>query len=249
MKRIWIAALLAFLMMQGCSSEPTETIPNITTDKEATASTSTEELSEAETVESTAGIPIETHLELAEIKDYSPVYNLAFKKIEGNTGNELAFKTAELNAEPKDSVGALIIEEPNNSDVLSFSFWNLNEVNSIMFSFDGLEYNFVVPKAEKQEIDVDQTIYYGNCNAVIKTADIYPKAIVLHILNISDEGLFKNNIFLNVGGQKVPPYDFYDDTTGKALLFVFEKEIEPKQIESIEIGNGSKYVVTAFEFQ
>lgn len=248
MKKTCIVLLFVSLMMQGCSYETQkDTVSSV--GSQEIISTTIEESLETEEDKSETGVPKETSLELADIKDYAPVYYLTLKKIEGETGDELNFNTTELSAEPADSIGALMIEDPNNSNTLSFSFWVLNNVNSIKFTIENLEYNFDIPKTEFHKFDINQTMHYGNYNAIIKSVEVYPKAVALHISNISDEKLFENSVFLKVNNENIPPYDFYDEATEKTLLFVFEEEITAEEIVSVEIGNGTDYATTALELQ
>lgn len=252
MKKIRIIWLAAFLMLQGCSPAISETVEAHVETEVTSASVSESakesESSTEETVESTEEIPEEDHLELVEMGDYSPGYNLILKKIEGGTGNELNFTTAELTAEPEDGINGLFIRDPVDTNLLSFSFWNVNGMEPITFTIDNLDYTFEIPQTEVRRLKVDQQIIFGDYSVVIKEADLYPKAIVLYLSDISNSDLFKNFIFLNVNSERFPPYSFDVDDAGRRLLYTFEEEITVEEIESIEIGNRDESVITVLNF-
>lgn len=236
MRKIWIPFLFITLITGGCSA------PSSTAQPESAESV---EVSESAVTE----IPAETCLELVSAEDYAPVYQLTLKKIEGGTGNELDFETTELLVNPADSVGALTMADPVGSPSLSFSFWNLYGEEEITFAIDGLEYTFSVPETKPEEVEVNQTIRYGNEEAVIQSVSLYPKAAALHFADISDEKLFENFIFLNVKDEEYPPYDFCDEADGRTLLFVFEEEITAEEIQGISIGEGENREMTVLEIK
>lgn len=247
MKKMWLVLCFTALAVQGCSfaARPANASESLSamegtydsvSEKENVIALESEHASGTEASEGGAELPEKTCLELVDMNDYSPVYQIILRKIEGGTGKELIFDTPDLSAEPAEQIGALIVEDPGFSERLSFSFWNLNSADRIKFVVDGLEYEFDVPETEKCQFDLEQAVNYEGYEAVIQSAVVYPRAIILKLTNIGDLKMFENRIFLNVDNHQYPPYDFCEDADGRRLLFVFEDEISADEIRGIEIG-------------
>jgi len=224
-------------MLYGCSPTNSESVTNVTTlEEEATTQP------ETMTSESRKEVSNETHLEMVDFYNYCPVYSFTVKKIEGSTGNELSFDSTLALIEPDDQIAGLMTSV-NTADpkTLTFNFWNLTAVDSLKFTIDDLEYNFQMPKEENYEIELDKDISYKDYTFAIKSATVYPKAIALQITGISDYKLFENNFILNVDGERYPPFEYWDDDSGRMLLYVFRNGIAVENVQSIDVGVASDY--------
>lgn len=245
MKKICIAILtISLALLSGCASTSNNTTTKNQTNNETTTINS---LAEAQTkiplTESGREESKDTHLKLTELQDYSPVYELEFAKIKGGTDQQVGFDTnATVVPEPGKKIGALTqVVDPNNSNIVTLSFWNLGAENSVKFGIDGLEYNFEIPSTTSRKIELNKDITYKKYKALIQKATIYPKAISLQISNISDNKLFEEIFFLKVNGENYPPYDFYDNGTERILLYVFENDLSPDKIQSLNIGSKDDF--------
>jgi|GEM_PF-1875166 len=225
------------LMLYGCSPTNSESVTNVTTLEEEAATQP-----ETMTSESRKEVSNETHLEMVDFYNYCPVYSFTVKKIEGSTGNELSFDSTLALIEPDDQIAGLMTSV-NTADpkTLTFNFWNLTAVDSLKFTIDDLEYNFQMPKEENYEIELDKDISYKDYTFAIKSATVYPKAIALQITGISDYKLFENNFILNVDGERYPPFEYWDDDSGRMLLYVFRNGIAVENVQSIDVGVASDY--------
>ena len=225
------------LMLYGCSPTNSESVTNVTTLEEEAATQP-----ETMTSESRKEVSNETHLEMVDFYNYCPVYSFTVKKIEGSTGNELSFDSTLALIEPDDQIAGLMTSV-NTADpkTLTFNFWNLTAVDSLKFTIDDLEYNFQMPKEENYEIELDKDISYKDYTFAIKSATVYPKAIALQITGISDYKLFENNFILNVDGERYPPFEYWDDDSGRKLLYVFRNGIAVENVQSIDVGVASDY--------
>jgi len=224
-------------MLYGCSPTNSESVTNVTTLEEEAATQP-----ETMTSESRKEVSNETHLEMVDFYNYCPVYSFTVKKIEGSTGNELSFDSTLALIEPDDQIAGLMTSV-NTADpkTLTFNFWNLTAVDSLKFTIDDLEYNFQMPKEENYEIELDKDISYKDYTFAIKSATVYPKAIALQITGISDYKLFENNFILNVDGERYPPFEYWDDDSGRMLLYVFRNGIAVENVQSIDVGVASDY--------
>jgi len=224
-------------MLYGCSPTNSESVTNVTILEEEAATQP-----ETMTSESRKEVSNETHLEMVDFYNYCPVYSFTVKKIEGSTGNELSFDSTLALIEPNDQIAGLMTSV-NTADpkTLTFNFWNLTAVDSLKFTIDDLEYNFQMPKEENYEIELDKDISYKDYTFAIKSATVYPKAIALQITGISDYKLFENNFILNVDGERYPPFEYWDDDSGRMLLYVFRNGIAVENVQSIDVGVASDY--------
>ena len=231
-----IMLLFVPLMLYGCSPTNLESAANVTTEP------SVETQPETITSESRKEVSNETHLEMVEFYDYCPAYSFTVKKIEGSTGNELSFDSTQALIEPDGQIAGLMTSvDPADPKTLTFDFWNLTAVDSLKFTIDDLEYNFQMPKAENYEVELNKDISYKDYTFAIKSAAVYPKAIALQITGISDYKLFENNFILNVDGERYPPFEYWDDDSGRKLLYVFRNGIAVENVQSIDVGVASDY--------
>jgi len=164
-----IYLLLIIPILYGCTSAEASSgsLPSVTNSSaviENTEETTSVE-DESKTEKEIQDMYSETNsdgirLELADVSGSDPIYRLAFKKQDTNTGNYLNY--ADLNAEASDNSDDLenidIKVEPNcyfgywldSEDRLCLSICNIEGNDSIKIMIDGLEYTFS-PDREKQE--------------------------------------------------------------------------------------------------
>lgn len=210
-----------------------------------------------EVKEAQTEIDAETHLELAELKDYTPFYVMSFQKIEGGTGERLLFEgnteiadqksmgPDNLEVEPQDAVWGLSYcfdGDENLADTVTLGFWNRGGTESIQVVLDGLTYHFAVPKVETKEIQIGEKM--PETQVVVEDACVYPNAVLLRLSGI-DSTNWTNYFYLiqALGGEEekfYPSSSAYEEEIGEMyLLFVFE-EGTPKGRLTFRMGEDGE---------
>ena len=188
-------------------------------------------------------------LELADVSGSDPIYSLAFKKQDTNTGNYLNY--ADLNSEASDNSDDLenidIKVEPNcyfgywldSEDRLCLSICNIEGNDSIKVMIDGLEYTFS-PNREKQEERVlNKSIEVKDESVLIEKAVFYPEYIALYLSE--DTGNVYENMFLAVDseGKRTGPGVYWKEDN-KVLIYKKENIINNDTLH-LQVGQQNEF--------
>lgn len=205
----------------------------------------------------------DTHLELVEFEECAPYYTLSFQKVEGGTGKRLSLEEdhemddsgvwnpVDVSGEPDEALWGLSYGfegDENAVDTISMNFWNRANAEAVVIEIDGLEYEVTFPKVEEKEIELNQyvTLNSKGEQALLESAIVYPKAILLKLSGI-DENHWTDSFFLfymeDDRGKNVEParMDYRSDTDGLYLLYLFEEGIPDKELFFQVAEQTSKY--------
>ena len=247
-KKKQILIFLSVVALCGCSqnkpvtSESSIAASNATLESQTVANA--EQSSQMVTTENNDdNILEETHLELTALDDYCPVYSFALKKIEGRTGKELDFTDPQLVLEPADQFAGFIqVIDPKDPKTLTFSFWNVASNESVKVVYGDLEMDVPIPVTTGTEVTLNTKIEVNGEHTLLKTATIFPKALVLQLTDISSQKLFENSFFLLNNGELRPPYEFYENADGRMLVYVFKDGLNPESIQGITLGKDAEKI-------
>lgn len=206
---------------------------------------SAESVAEPESIAETEEILAVTHLEIEELYNYAPVYQLDVKKVEGGTGRLLDFETdANAGIEPNEKAGLIYqIIDAKKPDLYTLSFWNYEELDTVRINIDGLDYDFNIPDSAFQEISLDKQITYENFALTLQNMRVYPNAAELIISGVNHNDFYKNSIMIELADDDTlyPPYDYYETESGRVLVYVLEKGVEADGIQGLSIGVKDHY--------
>jgi len=259
MKNFNIIYLLFIIpILYGCTSAEASSgnLPSVTNSSAVIESTK-ETISvedESKTEKEIQDIYSETNsegirLELADVSGSDPIYSLAFKKQDTNTGNYLNY--ADLNSEASDNSDDLenidIKVEPNcyfgywldSEDRLCLSICNIEGNDSIKVMIDGLEYTFS-PNREKQEERVlNKSIEVKDESVLIEKAVFYPEYIALYLSE--DTGNVYENMFLAVDseGKRTGPGVYWQEDN-KVLIYKKENIINNDTLH-LQVGQQNEF--------
>lgn len=259
MKNFNIIYLLFIIpILYGCTSAEASSgnLPSVTNSSAMVESTK-ETISvedESKTEKEIQDIYSETNsegirLELADVSGSDPIYSLAFKKQDTNTGNYLNY--ADLNSEASDNSDDLenidIKVEPNcyfgywldSEDRLCLSICNIEGNDSIKVMIDGLEYTFS-PNREKQEERVlNKSIEVKGESVLIEKAVFYPEYIALYLSE--DTGNVYENMFLAVDseGKRTGPGVYWQEDN-KVLIYKKENIINNDTLH-LQVGQQNEF--------
>ena len=188
-------------------------------------------------------------MELAYVSGSDPIYRLAFKKQDTNTGNYL--KYADLNSEVSDNSDDIenidIKVEPNcyfgywldSEDRLCLRICNIEGNDSIKVMIDGLEYTFS-PNREKQEERVlNKSIEVKGESVLIEKAVFYPEYIALYLSE--DIGNVYEDMFLAVDseGKRTGPGVYWQEDN-KVLIYKKENIINNDTLH-LQVGQQNEF--------
>ena len=188
-------------------------------------------------------------LELADVSGSDPIYRLAFKKQDTNTGNYLNY--ADLNAEASDNSDDLenidIKVEPNcyfgywldSEDRLCLSICNIEGNDSIKVMIDGLEYTFSPNREKQEERTLSKSIEVKGESVLIEKAVVYPEYIALYLSK--GTGNVYENMFLAVDseGKRTGP-GVYWQGDNKVLIYKKENIINNDTLH-LQVGQQNEF--------
>lgn len=254
MKRMFIFLLAMAVCLTACAKEETakEQKKDVLQEENVNADETQQDSEDGgEETQDTS----ETHLELAEMEDYTPFYALTFRKIEGGTGKELPFEgrnadpdndnpggPKNISVEPEDAVLEMMYcfnGDENREDAVTIAFWSRGDVDSFLITLDGLEYTFSVPKTEVTEISQNQEINLNGATALLESASVYPNALLLKLTGVGEDFWQQclQKVFLliengdDVGAARVR----YEESDGTILLLHEWEDGVPKDGVSLRI--------------
>ena len=253
-----IYLLLIIPILYGCTSAEASSgsLPSVTNSSaviENTEETTSVE-DESKTEKEIQDMYSETNsdgirLELADVSGSDPIYRLAFKKQDTNTGNYLNY--ADLNAEASDNSDDLenidIKVEPNcyfgywldSEDRLCLSICNIEGNDSIKIMIDGLEYTFSPDREKQEERALNKSIEVKGESVLVEKAVIYPEYIALYLSK--GTGNVYENMFLAVDseGKRTGP-GVYQQEDNKVLIYKKENIINNDTLH-LQVGQQNEF--------